>query len=81
MNQVVVTRHPALVEYLHEVADLDRNVEVITHVTSESQIAGKHVYGIIPLHLAAAASQITIVPMDIPKELRGVELSIDRSSS
>ena len=38
-------------------------------------VRGKHVYGVLPLALAAEASQVTEIALRLPAELRGVELS------
>lgn len=72
---VVVTRHPALVEYLTELGVVPAGVEVVTHATVE-QVRGRHVFGVLPLHLAAEARRVTEVPLHVPAELRGVELTL-----
>ena len=97
MSELVVTRHPALVDYLREegiiparrdeFADYLQNqgiipvsydeVEVISHAT-EDDVAGRDVIGVLPLRLAAEAKSITEVPMNVPPELRGQELTIDQ---
>ena len=64
METIVVTRHPALVEYLTEIGLLPNGVTVLIHVTPED-VVGKHVIGVLPLHLAALAD-------------RGVELDLAR---
>jgi hypothetical protein len=74
---VVVTRHKALVDYLVEVGLIQPDAEVLASVTAD-QIRGKHVVGVLPLHLAAEADLVTVVPLDLPAELRGVELSLDQ---
>lgn len=76
MEIVVVTRHKALVEYLIERAVVELGVTVIEHATAED-IRGKHVYGVLPLHLAACAALVTEVPMNIPADMRGRELTLD----
>ena len=74
----VITRHDALVEYLLEIGLIEQgNYELIVHATPE-QIEGQHVIGVLPLHLAAYAASVTEVPLSIPAELRGQELSIDQ---
>ena len=73
---LVVTRHPALVRYLREVVDLPPDTPVVTHVSDPADLAGKHVYGVLPINLAAHALCVTIVPLRIPAELRGQELSL-----
>lgn len=72
---VVVTRHPALVEYLTELGVVPAGTEVVAHATAE-QVRGRHVFGVLPLHLAAEARRVTEVPLHVPAELRGVELTL-----
>jgi hypothetical protein len=77
MEIVVVTRHPALVEYLIENGIIDQHkTTVVTHATVE-QVKGKHVVGVLPLRLAAMAACITEVPLIVPPEMRGVELTVE----
>lgn len=75
VGAVVVTRHPALVDYLAELGIVAE--EVITHATAED-VAGKHVIGVLPLHLAALTVTVTTVPLNIPPELRGEELTLEQ---
>lgn len=70
---VIVTRHPALVQYL---AELGYTGKVVAHATADD-VRGQHVIGVLPLRLAALAASITEVPMDIPPDLRGVELTLE----
>lgn len=74
---VVVTRHPALVEYLTELGVVPAGTEVVTHATAE-QVRGRHVFGVLPLHLAAEAASVTEVTLRVPAELRGVELTLEQ---
>lgn len=74
---VVVTRHPALVEYLTELGVVPAGTEVVTHATAE-QVRGRHVFGVLPLHLAAEAASVTEVTLHVPAELRGVELTLEQ---
>jgi putative CRISPR-associated protein (TIGR02620 family) len=76
METVVVTRHPALLELLRERGIVHGDVPVFTHVTDPAQIAGRHVVGVLPLHLAAVAAQVTEVPLSLAPELRGQELDL-----
>lgn len=75
MSIVIVTRHPALVEYLREQEIAPPDCEVISHATVDA-IRGRHVVGILPLQLAAEAACVTVVPLHMPAELRGVELTL-----
>ena len=77
MKDTVITRHPALVAYLQEIGMVDDGVRVITHATPDD-VRDKDVIGVLPLRLAALASSVTEVPLDIPAELRGQELTLDQ---
>jgi len=50
----------------------------VAHVTDPEQIRGLHVIGPVPLHLAAEAESVVHIPLDIPPELRGVELTLEQ---
>ena len=76
MKTIVVTRHQALLDYLVEEGIVTEDVPVLSHVT-EDDVRGKHVIGVLPLRLAAAAAIVTEVPLDLPQELRGKELSVE----
>lgn len=76
-SAVVVTRHPALVEYLREQGLVDENAQVVAHATVDD-VRGRHVFGVLPLHLAANADCVTEVPLNLPQELRGTELSLEQ---
>ena len=41
-------------------------------------LEGKDVIGILPLNLAAVCTSVTTIPMNLPAELRGVELSLEQ---
>ena len=59
---LVVTRHPALVEYLREVDLITNDTPIIEHATP-ADVRGKHVLGVLPHHLSAIAASITEIPM------------------
>ena len=74
--KLVVTRHPALVEYLKETGLIsDGDYELIAHATVED-VKGKDVIGVLPINLAAEAASVTDVPLNIPAERRGQELGL-----
>lgn len=75
MEAVVVTRHPALVEYLREIGV---KIEKVIDRATPEEVRGRHVYGVLPLHLAAEARLVTTVPLDVPAELRGQELTLEQ---
>lgn len=76
MRHVIVTRHKALVAYIRERGIAPVDAVVIPHA-GEADVRGAHVYGPLPLHLAALAAAVTEVPLRLPPELRGVELSLE----
>ena len=75
-NVLVVTRHKGLVEYLKKQGLINDNNPVIDHATEED-IAGKEVIGVLPVRLASLAKSVTEVGIDIPKEMRGLDLSLE----
>ena len=75
MTSIVVTRHKNLVTFLKEKGIIENSTRVIEHAKSED-VQGKHVIGVLPLRLAALAASVTEVPLDLPVELRGKELSL-----
>jgi hypothetical protein len=76
MTAVVVTRHAALVTYLVEAGIIGPDARVIEHATDDD-VRGRHVIGVLPLRLAAMAETITEVPLIVPPEARGRELSVE----
>lgn len=74
---VVVTRHYALVQFLVKRKMIGANTPIIAHAKAED-VRDKDVIGVLPLRLAALAASVTEVPMDIPAELRGQELSLEQ---
>ena len=77
MNCIIVTRHNALIEYLEELGVVPAGTPVIAHATEED-VCGKHVFGVLPMRLAAKAAMLTEVSMTIPVEWRGVELTLEQ---
>ena len=76
--EIVITRHSTLVEYLRELGLVDNNVKVLTHVSNINEIKGKNVAGILPLHIACEVNAILVIPLNIPSDLRGLELSLEQ---
>ena len=79
MNTVIVTRHPALVQYLIEegIITAEEAQNVVTHATPEV-VKDKRVIGVLPIHLAALASTYANIAIFTPPELRGVELTLEQ---
>ena len=74
---IVVTRHEALIEYLHKTRIINkRTASILDQVTDPRQIMGSHVIGVLPPHLAIYTHRITNVPLVVPSELRGTELTL-----
>lgn len=73
MNTVIVTRHTALVDFLRE-----KGISgvVVSHATAKD-VAGKIVYGVLPLHLASLCEKVVSVDLNIPSDKRGIELTLD----
>jgi putative CRISPR-associated protein (TIGR02620 family) len=75
METVIVTRHAALVEYLLAEGIVPNNTPVLSHASPEA-IQGKHVIGVLPLHLSACAAKVTEIPLALTPEMRGKELTL-----
>lgn len=75
MTALVVTRHPGLVTYLREMGLIDATAEVVSHADAD-MVRDRIVYGVLPLHLAAEARSVVHIPLAIPPELRGRELTL-----
>jgi putative CRISPR-associated protein (TIGR02620 family) len=75
--EVVVTRHPGLVAYLKKVGLASDNTQVVAHASPEV-VQGKHVCGVLPHNLSCLCSSFTEVPLHLPAELRGQELSLEQ---
>jgi len=73
----VITRHPAMVEYLILTGIADASSEVLAHATPEN-VRGKNVCGVLPHSLSCLTASFTEVPLAVPAELRGVELSLEQ---
>ena len=74
---LVVTRHGALVEYLREIGLCDETVEVKAHAT-QMDVLDKRVAGVLPHNLSCLCDTYTEVPLSLPQELRGVELTLEQ---
>lgn len=70
-NNIIVTRHAGLVEFL---AARGITGKVVAHATAED-VRGRDVYGILPFHLAALCRTVTTVDLNLPPDKRGSELS------
>lgn len=74
---IVVTRHAALVQLLRQRGMIDDTTPILPHADAD-EVRGQDVIGVLPLHLAALARSVTVIPIDWPRDgPRGVELTID----
>ena len=76
MSKIIVTRHVALVDYLIEKGVVPKGCKVLSHA-SKKEIWDKDVIGVLPMHLAALTKSITEIPLEIPADLRGKELTLE----
>ena len=72
---IIITKHKALVEFLRE-KGIALDAKVIEHATLDD-IRGEHVVGVLPIHMAAEADRMTVIPLNLPPEARGRELTLD----
>lgn len=77
MNKIVITRHQGLVDYLIEKKIVNEGVEVLDHATPKN-VRGRHVVGVLPHSLSCLTASFTEVPLFLPAELRGKELSVEQ---
>ena len=75
---IIVTRHQGLVDYLTEegIVSSSSSVEVVSHASAEV-VQGKHVLGVLPHSLSCLCASFTEVPLRLPAELRGKELTAE----
>jgi len=73
---LVVTRHSGLVKYLIEEGIIPTNTPVITHADPEL-VRGQHVIGVLPHNLSVLTDKYTEIPLNLPAELRGKELTAE----
>lgn len=71
---IILTRHPAVVEWFRSVYPALKDAPVLESATRED-VAGRHVYGVVPLYLADAAFRVTVLAFDTPP--RGAEYTVD----
>ena len=75
--KTVVTRHSGLVEYLLETGVITNGEYELFDHASPDVVKGKDVIGVLPHSLSCLTTSFTEVPMCIPAELRGVELTLE----
>ena len=72
---IIVTRHEALLQYLLQEGIVKEGVKVVSHAAPDT-ITGKHVLGVLPHALSSMCASFTEVPLFLPPELRGKELTL-----
>ena len=76
MIDLIVTRHPAMKAFLIEEGVAVADTPCVPHAWP-ADVQGRHVAGVLPLHLAALCASVTTVELALPLELRGRELSLE----
>ena len=76
---VVVTRHQGLVDLARQRGWVSEDTPVLSHVTPED-VRDRHVFGVLPLSLAAYAASVTEVPLSLPPEWRGWDLTAEETA-
>ena len=75
---LVISRHSAYVEYLQKNNLIPREHQLLEHIEDPEILKGRDVFTSgMPFHLASLCNSVTIVPLWIPQELRGKELSFE----
>ncbi len=73
---LVVTRHPAFVEYLKKHNMIQEDCQVIRKASPEN-VSGRNVIGILPICLVKYCNSYTEMKLDLPYKLAGRELIVD----
>ncbi|NCD42196.1 MAG: hypothetical protein EOL88_08910 [Bacteroidia bacterium] len=74
--EIIVTRHAALIKYLKEIGLATDNTIVVSHATPDV-VRGKNVLGVLPHSLSCLTETFTEVPLNLPPEMRGKELTLE----
>ena len=61
MDTIIVSRHPAAIEFIAR--EVGSEWPVLAIATAED-VRGKHVIGNLPLHLAALAGKVTVIEFE-----------------
>ena len=76
MDKIIVTKHKAVEQFIRESGLVPGYVKCHKSVTPNF-IKDKHVYGILPLSLAAEAELFTEVKITLPKSEKNKRLSLE----
>jgi hypothetical protein len=63
------------VNYLIKLGLVDKDTDVLSYVTKKD-VAGKHVIGKLPYHMACHTKRYTEIQLRTPEELKGRELTM-----
>jgi len=74
---LVITRHPALLDFLIEEGVVPEGTTATSHATPEI-VAGQDVVGVLPHSLSCLTQTYTEVSLRIPAEMRGKELTLSQ---
>lgn len=74
-EKLIVTRYKGVAEYLKRKGYVEENTEILTRVQIED-VKGKHVFGVLPIWLAAHTARFTEVQLHLPDDLRGQKVGI-----
>jgi len=77
VRRLICTRHSEFQRLLLDADPTLVGVPVLEHAGADD-VRGAHIFGQVPLHVAVYAAAQTLIPLDLPRELRGVELSIEQ---
>lgn len=77
---LVVTRHPALVQLLIDRGLTTAETPVIAHATARD-VRGRVVAGVLPMALAAECARVIEIPLSVSRQDRGRELTIEELRS
>lgn len=78
-NVVIVTQHPAYVDYLIEQGIIDKNnIPEVVQQAESHHVLNKHVIGILPHRLSCLTLTYTELNLVVPPELVGQELTVSQ---
>jgi len=75
---VVVTRHSAFVALCVERGLCTPDVKVLAHATFGDILGRRVITSGLPLHLAVECEAVVTIPLTIPPDLRGKELTVEQ---
>jgi len=76
MYDLVITRHQGLVDYLLEEELISSSTPILGHASKED-VNDKDVIGVLPHSLSVHTSTFSEIPLILPPEMRGKELTAD----